>query len=424
MFVILPTQLFDKKYLNKKDKYVIWEHPHYFDTYKYNKKKLMLHYGSMRYYYDYLKKNGYDVTYHKKEKKWTYKKYILFDPVDDIDLPYDHEVLDSPGFLLSMQYNDDYYDKRNNKTIFNHFYMMAKKHLNILPKVKSKDKDNRRKLPKEHKASNIPSNDKDKVYIKYASKMVSKKYSKNYGTTDDFIFPLSHSTAKRWLNDFMKKKFSKFGTYQDAISKNDPYIYHSLLSTSMNIGLLTPYDVIKAALKQKVKINNLEGFVRQIFWREYQRYCYRNIDFDRNYLGNRKKLSKKWYDGTVGIKPVDDAIKHAFKIGYLHHIQRLMVIGNYMNLSGIAPTDGYRWFMEFSCDSYDWVMEQNVLDMVFFVTGGETTTRPYVSSSSYILRMSDYKRDDWCDKWDKLYKDFQKKKKKKLYKFRYYFPDI
>ena len=127
---------------------------------------------------------------------------------------------------------------------------------------------------------------------------------------------------------------------------------------------------------------------------------------NKNYFGNNKKLSKKWYNGTTGITPIDDCIISGFNTGYLHHIRRLMFIGNYMNLEGIKPYEGFKWFMEFSCDSYEWVMKQNVLDMVFFVTGGETMRKPYISSSNYILKMSDYKKGDWCVVWNSLYWSF------------------
>ena len=92
-----------------------------------------------------------------------------------------------------------------------------------------------------------------------------------------------------------------------------------------------------------------------------------------------------------------------------------------MKLSGISPKEGFRWFMEFSCDSYDWVMHQNVYDMVFFVSGGKTMRRPYISSSNYVLKMSNYKKDEWCDIWDEKYNTFLKKNKQKLWKYRYFF---
>ena len=161
-----------------------------------------------------------------------------------------------------------------------------------------------------------------------------------------------------------------------------------------------------------------------MFWREYQVYTYKYETFSGNYFGNRKKLTKAWYDGTLGIEPIDDLIKDGFDTAYMHHIGRLMFVGNFMNLSGISPKEGFKWFMEFSIDSYEWVMHQNVLDMVFFVTGGSTMRKPYVTSSNYVLKMSSYKKGEWSETWNDLYNKFLKKNKKKLWKFRYHFPSL
>jgi deoxyribodipyrimidine photolyase-related protein len=421
-FLILPTQLFDKKYLDKKYTYHIWEHPQYFKKYKYNKKKILLHYGSMKYYYDYLKQNKFSVKYISLDEKCNLKDYALFNPIDRIKLPNNYTILDSPNFLLTREQYQLYRDKTD-KFLFNNFYMFSKKLLNILPNVKSQDKYNRKRLPKNITIPILPSNSEDKKYIEYGIQKTNQKFKNNYGNTDNFQYPLTHSTARKWLRDFITNKLKKFGEYQDSIAKDESFLFHSVLSTSINIGLLNPKEIIDEVLKQKkVPMNSLEGLIRQYFWREYQVYCYMYYNFDKkNYFGNSKKLSKKWYTGDLGVPPVDDAIKSGFETGYLHHILRLMVVGNYMNLSGISPREGYKWFMEFSCDSYEWVMNQNVLDMVFFVSGGVTMRRPYVSSSNYILKMSDYKRGEWCDEWDINYKNFIERNKKKLYKFRYYF---
>ena len=204
-------------------------------------------------------------------------------------------------------------------------------------------------------------------------------------------------------------------------------MFHSVLSSVINIGLITPNDIIAVLkkYKSKVPLNSFEGYLRQLFWREYQRYTYINVNWKgKNFFGNKKKLGKKWYTGELGIDPVDDFIVSGFDTGYMHHIGRLMYVGNFMNLSGISPNQGFKWFMEFSTDSYEWVMEQNVRDMVFFSTGGKTTRKPYTTSSNYIINMSDYKKGEWSDKWDELYRKFLKKHKKKLWKFRYNFPSL
>jgi len=331
--------------------------------------------------------------------------------------------LESPNFLLTKEQYGKYRDKSKH-FIFNNFYLWAKNQLDILPGVKSKDKENRKKLPRGIKVPNLPTNKADMQYIKAAMRYTEANFPDNYGTVDNFCYPVTHVTARKWLSNFLKKRFSCFGTYQDAISQEHQYLFHSVLSTSINIGLLNPMEIVQEVLKYKkrVPMNSLEGFIRQLFWREYQRYCYIYFNFKgKNYFGNNKKLDKRWYNGTLGIAPVDDSIKNGFASGYLHHIERLMVIGNFMNLSGISPKEGFRWFMEFSCDSYEWVMHQNVLDMVFFVSGGVTMRRPYISTSNYILKMSDYKKGAWSERWTALYYKFLKKHKKKLWKFRYYF---
>ena len=422
-FIILPNQLFEKKHLDKDYKYIIWEHPHYFKDYKYNQKKLLLHKGSMKYYYDYLKKNKFKVIYIEFNKKFNIKEYKLFDPINKLKLPGKYEIIDSPNFLLGKVLTEKYREKTD-KFFFHGFYTWCKKEFDIIPNVKSQDKYNRNKIPDTIKLPKVLSNKKDNKYIDYGKKFVEKEFSTNYGNTDNFIFPLTHATANKWLKNFVRVKLKNFGKYQDAIKKEESYMFHSLLSSSINIGLLNPIDVIEEALKYKgiVPLNSLEGFIRQLFWREYQKYCYIYYNFNnKNYFSNRKKLTKAWYNGTTRIEPIDDCIKKGFDTAYLHHIERLMIIGNYMNLHGLHPYEGFKWFMEFSIDSYEWVMHQNVYDMVFFVSGGVTMRRPYISSSNYVLKMSNYKKGEWSIEWDNLYNKFLKQKRKKLWKFRYYF---
>ena len=431
LFLVLPHQLFDKKYLSKDFKYLLWEHPHYFKKYNYNKKKLMLHRASMKYYADYLKKNGFQVKYCEFKTKPKYTNACMFDCIDKIKIPNITEVLETPSFLLSKEQYADYKKKKKEVYMFHWFYMWGKKLVDIIPNVKSKDKENRKKLPKSIKIPAVPSNRSDKKYIQEAKHYVDKNFPNNYGNTDNFMFPVTHKSVNKWYNNFIRKRFTLFGPYQDAIDKDNDFLFHSYMASSMNCGLLTPQDAINKIRKveNKIPINSYEGYIRQLFWREYQRYCYIYFDFSKkNYFGNKKKLGKQWYTGNVGSEPVDDCIQKAFEQGYLNHIQRLMIVGNYMNLSGIDPWDALKWFIEFSCDSYEWVMYQNVLDMAFCVTGGRsnggTTQKPYISSSNYIIKMSNYKKGEWSEDWDNLYHTFLKKHNKKLQPFKYYFRSL
>jgi deoxyribodipyrimidine photolyase-related protein len=423
IFVILPNQLFDKKYLPKNFKFYLWEHPQYFTKYKFNKKKLILHRASMKSYLNYLEKNNFHVQYFEFNQSPKLSKYSLFDPIDKIELKGKYSIFESPNFLLSIE-NYEEYRKKTEKFNFAPFFNFGKKIVDIIPDVKSQDKSNREKVPKNMEMPNIPKVSKN-TYIKEAIKYVNKNFPKNYGNTDNFNYPISHSDARKWLKDFIDQRFKKFGPYEDFVMKEEPHLFHSVLSSSINIGLLNPLEIIDKIrnLKNKIPINSYEGYIRQLFWREYQRFCYIYFDFtSTDYFKNKNKLTKEWYDGTWCIDPVDDCIKKGFDSGYLHHIERLMVVGNFMNISQIDPWEGLKWFMEFSTDSYEWVMYQNVLDMVFCVSGGQTMKKPYISSSKYVQSMSDYKKGEWNDKWDTLYKKFMIKHRVKLLRdFKYFF---
>jgi deoxyribodipyrimidine photolyase-related protein len=420
-FVILPHQLYSNLTKYKSYDFIIWEHPHYFTDYNYNKKKLCLHRASMKCYYDLLVKKKYKVHYIEYNEHFNHSDYTLFDPIDRIKLPNKYTLVESPNFILTKEIYAKYQEKTKS-FIFNNFYLWSKKLINLYPDMKSLDKYNQSKYTHDIEDNKLPSN--STKYITEAIKYIEKHFPNNCGNTDNFNYPISHKHASKWMKHFLTKKLKTFGEYQDIVIKDNTYMSHSVLSSSINIGLLNPNDIIIELhkIKSKIPSNSFEGYLRQLFWREYQRYCYIYVNFDKkNYFGNNKKLSQKWYTGTLGIEPIDDMIKDGFDKAYIHHIGRLMFIGNYMNLSGIAPKEGYRWFMEFSIDSYDWVMKQNVLDMVFFVTGGQTMRRPYMSSSNYILQMSNYKKGEWSEKWDNLYYDFIKKHKKELYKYRYFY---
>lgn len=421
-FVLLPNTIYRLKYLDKKYHYIIWEHPHYYKSYNYNKKKLILHKATQLYYYDYLKNADYNVSYLKLNSAFKYKKYFIFDPIDKLDLPGNYTIIESKNFFLTKEDYKDYY-KKTQKFVFNNFYLWAKKRLDIIPELKSTDKENRNRLAKGIEIPKRITFNSSKDYVDKAIKFVEKNFKDNYGDTKNFNLPITHMDSLKLLKNFLEKKFKLFGKYQDAIDKDNNTLFHSLLSSSINIGLLHPLEIVRAIspYQEKVDVNSYEAFIRQLFWREYQRYTYLYVDFSGNYLNLNKELTKEWYSGDLGIPPVDDSIKLAFKTGYLHHIERLMIVGNYMVLNNIKPSEVFKWFMEFSTDSYLWVMYQNVLDMVCFSTGGKTMRRPYFSSSNYVLKMSNYKKGEWSKIWDSKYYDFVENHKEKLWKYRYYF---
>ena len=160
-------------------------------------------------------------------------------------------------------------------------------------------------------------------------------------------------------------------------------------------------------IQNKVKINSLEGYIRQIIgWREFMRGIYQNFDKqmeNRNFFNHKRKMKNSWYNGTTGLEPLDCSIENALKYGWSHHIERLMILANIMNLCQINPREVYKWFMEMFVDSSDWVMSPNVYGMGLFSDGGIFSTKPYICGSSYILKMMDFKRGEWCDVMDGLY---------------------
>jgi len=382
----------------------------------------------MKYYEEYMIQRGLNVIdYIEFNQPNPYKEFDIFDPVDRITIKQQHHIYPSPAFLVQ---NYEAYDPKSYQ--FRPFYNFIKRELNLLTNVESQDSKNRRKIPKhttfpDTKVSN------PKNMVKEAIAYTEKHFPNNYGTTTTPInVPITHRTTKKMLRSFLKSKFQNFGAYQDAIVLDESYLFHSNLSSSLNIGLLTASDVIEAVRKYgtNVPINSYEGMVRQMIWREYQRFCYTKHPTlnaskpPKPYFESNKRMGRSWYEGTLGIEPVDRCIKKGFETAYLHHIERLMIIGNHMVAAGIKPTSGFRWFMEFSIDSYEWVMTQNVLDMVFFVTGGTTTKRPYVTSSSYVVRMSSSlePENDWVDRWDDAYKEFMNRNAVRLYRFRAFYP--
>lgn len=419
---ILPNQLFDIKYVLpiSFNTMILWEHPDFFSKYMFNKKKLVLHRASMRKYYDDMKGtwNVKYIEYH--ETHHVVENSVMFDPINRIDdfTSSDTVKLESPNFLLDKLFLSEMYSNKKTKQSMrftSYFYPRAKKHIKILVDVNSTDHLNRQKMLKESKENLEPPlcDPKDLKYIAEAKVYVNKHFSKNYGTCDNFHFPISKKCANTWLSFFLKSKLEKFGTFQDAIVEDAYMLYHSGLSSSLNIGLINPSDILKKIrpLESNIPVNSYEGFVRQLLWREYQRYCYIFLHeslLNKNKFMLRNKITTEWYSGDTGLYPIDVTIRKAFSSAYLHHIERLMIIGNFMLLSNINKMDGFKWFMEFAIDSYEWVMYQNVYDMVFFSTGGSTTHKAYISSSNYVRKMSNFKPGPWIEIWDEKYRAFKK----------------
>jgi deoxyribodipyrimidine photolyase-related protein len=273
------------------------------------------------------------------------------------------------------------------------------------------DAENRKKAPKELTNKGLAIH-KPSLHLSDVTKLVNDKFPTHPGNMNDFWLPSDRRGALNSLNHFIDHHLVHFGDYQDAITTRDPFLYHSIISPMMNNGLITPDEIIQKVIKayeknKKIPLSSVEGFIRQVMgWREFVRGIYQNYsekEDTENFFNHQRKLSKAWYTGSTGIVPVDDAIKKAVKYGYCHHIERLMILSNFMLLCEIHPQEVHKWFMEMFVDSADWVMGPNVYGMGQFSDGGIFATKPYISGSNYVLKMSDYKKGEWSEIWDGLF---------------------
>ena len=472
-----------KKILREYDRVYIVEHPHFFTRYSFHKKKLILHRASMKSYFTFCENAlGKDkvkyVEFHEIQalhedcrsvlvKSGIQGEVHVIDPIEsdvrnDITQMFNKPIKISKAsvkirfirnhlFLYDKTALDAFHqlvidDKRVAHSKFYKWSLENHPRLNALID-RSLDSQNRKVYsgPKVFKVKNNRSS-----AVQLARQYVEEHFKSNYGGGGDggdgsdgsdrvdagdgvdagdagdagdaeaFIYPIDHRQAKKWLVTFVKERLKYFGDYQDSINPDDPYLYHSILSSSLNIGLITPKMVIEVALRhyesndneRKMSKNNFEGFIRQIIgWREYMRYVYEFHEDDlvkSNVLQLHKKLNKSWWTGHTPLEPVNMVIKQTLGSCYMSHIQRLMIVLNAMILSEIRPRDIVKWFTEMSIDAYDWVMISNIYAMGGF--NDRFMSRPYISSSRYLVKMG-HPRGDWEERWNDLYSKFICKKK-------------
>ncbi|MBL8047614.1 MAG: cryptochrome/photolyase family protein [Chthonomonas sp.] len=323
-------------------------------------------------------------------------------------------LLDSPGFLTSA---DDWTHcaAGTKRRLMADFYQRQRLRLGVLMDGDqpeggqwSFDADNRKPVPRGKRPPSIWWPEPDGV-TQEVIKLVEREFTDHPGAASDFRWPVTHEGAREWLSEFLESRFAEFGPYEDAMLSEEVMLWHSGLSMLINCGLLTPREVVDAALQMPgIPIASREGFIRQVIgWREFIR------GIDRDYhqaqrsfsspFGNSRKLGSAWWDGSTGLPPLDTVIRRVQRHGWCHHIERLMIAGSAMLMSDVDPHEAYRWFTEMFIDSADWVMAPNVYGMSQLADGGLFATKPYISGSAYILKMSDLPRGEWCEVWDGLY---------------------
>jgi deoxyribodipyrimidine photolyase-related protein len=448
--LVFPHQLFDNHpgFQWKPSRIVLIEESLFFgdaeNFVKFHKQKLWLHRATMKRYQRRLEQLGFETVYlsYRSEpnalqahlesllggSNKSKDSMLVVEPDDyllnrrlqrysrnsGIELRY----LPSPGFLNGLGENAEYRAGKK-RWLMADFYKWQRRRMNLLMEKDepiggkwSFDEENRKKVPKKL-LPEIP----ELLELQFdeideeAREYVENRFAENFGEIETFFYPTSHSDAEAWLKHFLTHRFEKFGTYEDAIVEGESWLWHSMLTPALNVGLLTPDQVVKAAIdhfeQHDVPLNSVEGFIRQIIgWREFMRATYHDLGVEMrttNHWGHHRKIPQSFYDGTTGIVPLDDTIQRLLKTGYCHHIERLMVLGGFMFLCEFDPDEIYRWFMELFVDSYDWVMVPNAYAMSQHADGGSITTKPYFSGSSYIRKMSHHKKGEWCDVWDGLY---------------------
>lgn len=439
--LVFPHQLFQESPLlaNGFPIYLI-EELLFFRQYQFHKQKIAFHRASMKSYQQYLEKNGITVYYIESAdtrsdlrhwRKFLKSKQIeelhLLDTIDDwlkqrLGAYSDICILriyDTPNFLSKPEHLKQFF-RRDKKFFFQtNFYQQQRKHLGYLVDGGNKpiggkwsfDADNRKKFPLRKMPPAITYPPPSALWEEAVS-YTQEHFSDHLGHLDaERYYPLTHEEAQEWLVQFLNFRFHEFGPYEDALLKENSILHHSVLSPLLNTGLILPEQVLEQALnfsqRENVPLNSTEGFVRQIIgWREFIRGMYEakgRYVRTRNFWNAHRPLPPSFYDGTTGILPIDDTIKKVLRTGYAHHIERLMVLGNFMLLCEFDPDAVYQWFMQLFIDAYDWVMVPNVYGMALFADGGTFATKPYIAGSHYIRKMSNYPAGEWEKIWDGLF---------------------
>ncbi len=423
----------------------------------YHKHKLVLVLAAMRNYRDYTLSLNKNVIYTKLNENVTFRQSL-----EDILAQYEiselkwmetsdsapqkmlielcikqnisYKISSNIQFITSTDSFREWYSAQK-KPLMETFYRFQRKRTGILMNNGQPesgkwnyDSENQKPLPKTGvtipQLSPHPHDKNTQAVIE----LVDKMFPTNPGDGSKFWLPTDFKTSDAWLEDFTNTRLALFGVYEDASKNGEAFLFHSVLSPLINIGLLTPDVVIKRALAAyqngSLPLNSVEGFVRQILgWREYMHGMYVQTPelMNANYFGFTKQLESWWYDKSFEQQqlpvPVKSVLRTVHLYGYNHHIERLMVLGNWFLLNEYDPKSVYKWFSSMYVDAYEWVMVPNVQGMSQYADGGILATKPYISGGNYLQKMGSWwpsldeaKNSDY----NKLYWAFLIKHREKL----------
>jgi deoxyribodipyrimidine photolyase-related protein len=421
--------------------------------FRYHKKKLVLILSAMRHFRDELRQKGYQVHYQELTHSHTQITFIdelkafLLDrdvqclhvwevenrelerSIQDLcfSLRIELKIHVTPMFLTPRTEFRSYLRGVQNP-FMKSFYEQQRRRRNLLMDDQGRplgghysfDPENRKKLPPHITVPPVAEIAADAI-TREVMRLVEVNFPGNPGRTSGFWLPVTRRDAIFWLEDFLHNRLPNFGPYEDSINSQEDFLFHSILSTSLNTGLLLPGEVVERAIqayegREDIPLPSIEGFVRQIIgWREFMRGIHQNYGRNQekgNFFNHHRKFGKAWREGKTGLAPLDHVLHKTWRLGWTHHIERLMILGNIMVLCEIHPREAFRWFMEMFVDSSEWVMGPNVYGMALFSDGGLFATKPYICGSNYLLRMSDFRKGPWCEVLDGLFWRFVDRNRK------------
>lgn len=427
-------------------------------------KKIAFLFSAMRHFAQELEDKGYNIRYVKLDdpentgsftgevqrnlKDTNAKKLIITEP-GEYRLSQDFqswealfsvpvEIRPDNRFLCSIEEFKNWAGGRKQLRMEYFYREMRKKHHILIEKNNQPtggqwnyDKENRKSPPRGLRSPKRISHPKDQI-TKDVLLLVKKNFSHHFGTLEPFHYAVTRPQALMELDHFINSLLQKFGDYQDAMVMGEAYLYHSLISSYLNAGLLLPLEICKRAEKAYrdgvVPLNAAEGFIRQILgWREYVRgiYWVHMPEYgEMNYFDTDQPLPDFFWGAETKMTCVRESVRHTRDHAYSHHIQRLMVTGNFALLAGIDVKAVQEWYLAVYSDAYEWVEMPNTLGMALFGDGGIMGSKPYAASGKYIRKMSNF-----CDRcvytpeesttenacpFNALYWDFMARNQKKL----------
>jgi deoxyribodipyrimidine photolyase-related protein len=402
----------------------VWEEATYV---KHHKKKIAFIFSAMRHFANNLRDKGYQVAYTELDdadnagsfageikraaEKYNAKKIIVTEPAEyrvlegikNLDIGTDVEIRPDGRFLCSHDEFANWAEARKELRM-EYFYREMRKKYDILMNGDQPeggewnyDSENR-KPPKDNLDIPKPYTSEPDSITKDVMELVGARFADHFGDLEPFYFAVTREQALSVLKQFISQRLTKFGDYQDAMIEGEPWMYHSHLSFYINCGLLLPLECVKAAEKAykdgDAPLNAVEGFIRQIIgWREYVRgvYWLKMPDYEcQNFFGASRKLPELYWGADTQMNCLRQCVKETKENAYAHHIQRLMVLGNFALIAGLDVDQVNGWYMIVYADAYQWVELPNVTGMILFADGGVLGSKPYAASGAYINKMSNY----------------------------------